>query len=192
MAVMLNRQVKTTIQCKNSIKELSLKNNELDVKLTLLVDNNLNQYKLEGKDLNGDKKILEKLKELSQNTPILIFKMDEYSCETCIESAFACLKSIDDLNRNTFFILANFSDERRFNSFKKIHKEYNIVNIRRGDGLFFEKKDEFTPPLFAIVSTQNNELKMSDMFFYIKELPEYSKQCINLMKDRINKISILR
>lgn len=187
MSLILQKQSDTILKTKIYTKELSLKNNELDIKLTLLSNNSLDQYRLENETLQGNEILLNEIKGLLTDSCLLIFKMDEFSCETCIETAFFNLSTIEGLNKKNFVILASFSNERRFNSFKKMHDKYNILNTGINDGIFLENRNEMLPPFFALISKSGNKIKISNVFFYIKEMPDYCNQYLNLVKEKLIK-----
>jgi hypothetical protein len=146
-----------------------------------LMEKEIAQYKISDITLKGDSELLSKIKEMSKNKALFIFRFGDTSCDLCVENAFIELSNYQKFSNNKqFLIITHFQDLRRFRAISNLYKgKYYLINIEYSTNLYIEHKEESLPPVFFVID--QGDIKPKKVFFFLKELPEINKKYFDLI-----------
>jgi len=144
--------------------------------LSSIADREMLQYRLEGQELKGDSTLLDDLRARSQQTPILVFRFGDTSCDLCYNHALLQMCAFNALVDNSRVIaIVNFQDLKMVDGLKQMYRDkFQYINIEYGTRLYLEKPQETLQPYFFVL--ENGSLSPKNLFFYVKESPELNEK----------------
>jgi len=165
--------------------------NDADIK-NLLMENVLNQFRCEDSDValplflideNNNKK---NIGELSNDSPVLVFRFSEYNCGICSEFQIKIIKEFMlRYGENGIILITTFRNKRDLMIFKKINN-LSIPIYRVDKNLLNPVIEELNFPYYFILNTNGT---MNSVHIPAKEVPLITQQYLQIVGEKYLKIN---